>query len=162
MQHQRTDPSPFEPVDPDVDLRAARRARPRRDLAVVGVVALGGMVGATGRYFIGQAWPTPTGGFPWATFAINVTGCALIGVLMVLITEVWLRQRLLRPFLGTGVLGGYTTFSTYTVDIQQLIDRRPPRHGAGLPGRDRCRGAGSRSGSTAQHRPAGSSPGGTR
>ena len=40
---------------------------------------------------------------------------------MVLITEVWSRQRLLRPFLGTGVLGGFTTFSTYTVDIQRLV-----------------------------------------
>lgn len=53
--------------------------------------------------------------------AVNVLGCALIGVLMVLITEVWSRQRLLRPFLGTGVLGGFTTFSTYTVDIQRLV-----------------------------------------
>ena len=40
---------------------------------------------------------------------------------MVLMTEVWSRQRLLRPFLGTGVLGGLTTFSTDTVDIQQLF-----------------------------------------
>ncbi len=45
------------------------------------------------RDLIGQAWPTPVGRFPWATFTINVTGCALIGVLMVLITNVWLRQR---------------------------------------------------------------------
>src|SRR5439155_22545212 len=43
------------------------------------------------------------------------------GVLMVLITEVWAAHRLLRPFLGVGVLGGYTTFSTYSVDIQQLV-----------------------------------------
>ncbi len=122
MQNQRTDPSPFEPVDPDVDLRAARRSRPRRgDPLVVGVVALGGMIGAAGRYFIGLAWPTPAGTFPWATFTVNITGCALIGVLMVLVSDVWRRQRLLRPFLGTGVLGGYTTFSTYAVDIQQLM-----------------------------------------
>jgi CrcB protein len=50
-----------------------------------------------------------------------VTGCLLIGVLMVLITDVWSAHRLLRPFLGTGVLGGYTTFSTYTVDAQRLM-----------------------------------------
>ncbi|WP_433003331.1 fluoride efflux transporter CrcB [Kribbella sp. CA-294648] len=118
---QRIDPSSLEPVDPDVDLRAARRTRSGSDLAVVGAVALGGMIGAAARYLIGQAWPTPSSGFPWATFTINVTGCALIGVLMVLVTDVWQRQRLLRPFLGTGVLGGYTTFSTYTVDIQHLL-----------------------------------------
>lgn len=121
MHPQRTDPAPLELVDSDVDLRAARRARSRRDLPVVSVVALGGMIGAAGRYVIGQTWPTPATGFPWATFTINVTGCALIGVLMVLVTDMWLRQRLLRPFLGTGVLGGYTTFSTYTVDIQHLM-----------------------------------------
>ena len=40
---------------------------------------------------------------------------------MVLVTEVWPTRRLLRPFLGTGVLGGYTTFSTHIVDIQQLL-----------------------------------------
>jgi CrcB protein len=65
--------------------------------------------------------PASAGAFPASTWAINVLGCALIGVLMVLITEVWSRQRLLRPFLGTGVLGGFTTFSTYTVDIQRLV-----------------------------------------
>jgi CrcB protein len=40
---------------------------------------------------------------------------------MVLVADVWSRQRLLLPFLGTGVLGGFTTFSTYAVDIQQLV-----------------------------------------
>lgn len=84
-------------------------------------IAVGGAIGATARYLIGQQWPTPTGTFPGGTLAINVLGCALIGVLMVLITDVWSRQRLLRPFLGTGVLGGFTTFSTYAVDIQQLV-----------------------------------------
>ena len=52
---------------------------------------------------------------------INVSGCLLIGILMVLITEVWSAHRLIRPFLGVGVLGGYTTFSTYTTDVQQLV-----------------------------------------
>jgi fluoride exporter len=58
---------------------------------------------------------------PWATLLINVTGCVLIGVLMVLILEVWVAHRLVRPFLGVGVLGGYTTFSTYAVEAEQLI-----------------------------------------
>jgi CrcB protein len=115
---QRTDPSPREPVDPDVGMRGVRT---RHELPVVGAVSLGGMIGAAARYLIGTAWPTTAGGFPWSTFAINVTGCALIGILMVLVAEVWLQQRLLRPVLGTGVLGGYTTFSTYTVDVQHLI-----------------------------------------
>jgi CrcB protein len=55
------------------------------------------------------------------TLLINVSGCLLIGVLMVLAGELWPGRRLLRPFLGTGLLGGYTTFSTYIVDIQHLM-----------------------------------------
>jgi fluoride exporter len=65
-------------------------------------------------------------GFPWATFAANVSGCLLIGVLMVLVTEVWAGRWLLRPFLGVGVLGGYTTFSTYSVDVVRLVDAGVP------------------------------------
>ncbi len=55
---------------------------------------------------------------------INLIGCGLIGVLMVLVVEVWTGRRLLRPFVGTGILGGFTTFSTYAVDLQQLIADR--------------------------------------
>lgn len=111
-----------EPVHPDIDLRQARPVRHRRDEAtMLATIAVGGATGAGARYLIGEGWPTPAGAFPFSTLAINVLGCALIGVLMVLITEVWSRQRLIRPFLGTGVLGGFTTFSTYTVDIQRLV-----------------------------------------
>lgn len=112
-----------EPVDPDVDLSVPRQRWELRQgfWDVVTVVALGGALGAVARYGIGVAWPTPPAAFPWATLVINLAGCALIGVLMVLITEVWAAPRLVRPFLGTGVLGGFTTFSTYTVDVQRLI-----------------------------------------
>ncbi|WP_181383620.1 CrcB family protein [Streptomyces sp. NWU339] len=48
---------------------------------------------------------------------------------MVLITYVWTAHRLVRPFFGTEVLGGFTTFSTYAVDIQKLVDRGHPRTG---------------------------------
>ena len=118
-----------EPVDPDVDLRQARRqrgqgsqgSRRRGDAPVLAVIAVGGAAGASARYLIGQAWPTPAGALPFSTLAINILGCALIGVLMVLITDVRSSRPLLRPFLGTGVLGGFTTFSTYAVDIQRLV-----------------------------------------
>src|SRR5207244_13495326 len=78
-------------------------------------------LGARARYGISRLLPTPPGHFPWATFLVNVTGCALIGVLMVLVSEVWPAHRLLRPFLGVGVLGGFTTFSTYAVEIRDLL-----------------------------------------
>lgn len=88
---------------------------------VVGVVSAGGVLGASARYGLTIVWPNQPGQFPWATFVTNVSGCLLIGVLMVLVTEVWSAHRLVRPFLGVGVLGGYTTFSTYAVDVQQLV-----------------------------------------
>lgn len=87
---------------------------------VVAAVACGGAIGALARYAVALAWPTPADGFPWATLATNVTGCALMGMLMVAITELWVGHRLLRPLLGTGVLGGYTTFSTFAGDVDNL------------------------------------------
>lgn len=50
---------------------------------------------------------------------------------MVVVTEVWAAHRLVRPFFGTGVLGGFTTFSTYAVDIQKLVDEGHPGTGLG-------------------------------
>ncbi|MEV6737101.1 fluoride efflux transporter CrcB [Streptomyces sp. NPDC051104] len=94
---------------------------------VVAVVALGGGIGATARYGASLLWPARTGGFPWTTFGVNVVGCAVIGVFMVVIIDVWAAHRLVRPFFGTGVLGGFTTFSTYAVDIQRLVDAGHPR-----------------------------------
>ena len=85
--------------------------------AAVGVVALGGALGALVRYGLGVAFPHAPGSFPWVTFAINVTGCLFIGALAVVVAT----QRLLRLLVGTGILGGFTTFSTYVVDVQQLI-----------------------------------------
>ncbi|WBQ06164.1 fluoride efflux transporter CrcB [Kribbella sp. CA-293567] len=98
----------------------------RVEVDVLGVIAAGGALGAGARYLAGVAWPYRPGSLPWATVGINVAGCALIGVLMVLVSEVWRDQRLLRPFVGTGILGGFTTFSTYAVDIQQLISKGHP------------------------------------
>jgi CrcB protein len=110
------------PTDPDVDLRVPRQRRELRGAPwrVLGVISVGGAIGALARYGIGYAFPAAPAGFPWATFAINVSGCLLIGVLMVLVTERWSDRPLVRPFLGVGVLGGFTTFSTYVVDIQRL------------------------------------------
>ncbi|PAU50439.1 fluoride efflux transporter CrcB [Streptomyces albireticuli] len=110
-------------------LRAPGRARPRRDGqgAVVCAVSLGGGLGAAARYGAGLLWPTAGGAFPWTTFVVNTVGCALIGVLLTVIAGLPAPHRLLRPFLGTGVLGGFTTFSTYAVDVERLAgDGRLP------------------------------------
>ncbi|MEU5215893.1 fluoride efflux transporter CrcB [Streptomyces sp. NPDC020807] len=96
----------------------------RGELPVVGVVAAGGGLGAAARYGASLVWPTPAHAFPWTTLTVNAAGCALLGVLMVLLTENRLRadpHPLLRPFLGTGFCGGFTTFSTYALDTQGLL-----------------------------------------
>jgi len=109
-----------EPVDPDVESPSRLPGWRSGEPAVLLVIAAGGVVGALARYAAGVRWPTVAGHFPWTTLVINTLGCILMGVLVVLVTDVFTRQRLLRPFLGTGVLGGFTTFSTYAVDSQHL------------------------------------------
>jgi CrcB protein len=105
------------PVDPDTG------PEPRYTALgpVVGAVAVGGMLGALARYYAGRAWHDSPAQFPWTTLGINVLGCGLIGVLMVLVTERGAVHPLWRPLLGTGVLGGFTTFSTYSVDLQREL-----------------------------------------
>ena len=89
-------------MDLDVDRRA------------LAAVAAGGALGALTRYGIATAWPYVPGGFPWSTWLINITGCFLIGVL-----NTRIRGRLARLLLGTGFLGGYTTFSTAVVEVSR-------------------------------------------
>jgi len=114
-------------MDSETDLADPVEAppRPRRRVRVhastLVAVAVGGGLGALGRHGLSVLLATPPGGFPWATFVINVVGCLLIGVLMVLVTEVHAAHRLVRPFLGVGVLGGFTTFSTYALEIHSLL-----------------------------------------
>jgi CrcB protein len=107
-------------TDPDVDLHVPAQ---RRELTgrVLGVIAVGGGIGALARYGIELLLPTVPGGLPWGTFTINVSGCLLIGVLMVLVTDVCTNRPLLRPFVGVGVLGGFTTFSTYANEVRGLL-----------------------------------------
>ncbi len=88
---------------------------------MLGAISAGGMLGALARAGLARAFPPPRGGFAWATFGINVSGCLLIGGLMVLVTQLWTGRRLLRPFLGVGVLGGYTTFSGFVLDAERIL-----------------------------------------
>jgi fluoride exporter len=110
-----------EPIDPHVDRPApAPRLARNWDPAVLAAIAAGGVLGAEARYGLGLLLPHAPGEWPWATWSINISGCFLIGILMVVITELTSPHRLLRPFLGVGILGGYTTFSTAMVDVQQM------------------------------------------
>lgn len=114
-----------EDIDPDVDLHdpAERReyTAPGR-IRLLATIAVGGVIGAEARYGLGVALPHTATGWPWSTLLINTSGCLLIGVLMVVITERVRAHPLVRPLLGVGVLGGYTTFSTYAVDAVTALD----------------------------------------
>lgn len=97
--------------------------RPALSPAPIVVVALGAGLGAALRYLLGELTPA-TAGFPWTTFAINVTGAFALALLPALAS---VRERqLLTLALGPGLLGGYTTLSAYAEDARGLLaDARP-------------------------------------
>ncbi|TQL66378.1 camphor resistance protein CrcB [Nocardioides albertanoniae] len=125
-----TDTPLHQGIDPDVDLRVPdEREELRHTIRAAGVVAVGGMLGAAGRFAIGEAWPVPTGGVPWSTLVINLSGCFALGILMAYVADRESLHPLVRPFLGTGVIGGYTTFSTFAVEANLLLLERHPALG---------------------------------
>lgn len=94
-------------------------------LTATAIVALGGGIGAMLRYHAGRAVTTATGPnmvFPWGTFLINVSGSLLMGIL-----AGWLAREggseSLRLLLGVGVLGGFTTFSAFSLETALLMQR---------------------------------------
>jgi CrcB protein len=90
------------------------------DLAVLATVALGGIIGSLGRYAVGAALPHQGADFPWATLVVNVTGAFAMGLLVAYLVDRPGAHRLARPFVGVGLLGGWTTFSALAVDALQL------------------------------------------
>jgi CrcB protein len=109
------DRDPLLPVDPDTGTVIGRE--PIWD--VVLVIAVGGAIGGGARYLLSTVIQHER--FPWATFAANVIGCLLLGVVMVLVLEKWQPHRYARPFMAVGVLGGFTTFSAYTLETHALL-----------------------------------------
>ena len=92
-------------------------------LALAGLVALGGAVGTTARALLEQAFAPAPGSWPWTTFWINLAGSFVLGALL----ETLLRsgpdagwRRGVRLGCGTGVLGGFTTYSTFAVEVERL------------------------------------------
>ena len=85
------------------------------------LAALGGVLGALARWALAEALPSP-GGWPWATLLVNVTGCLLLGALLARLALRSPAPPWVQPFLGAGVLGGYTTYSTFAVEVVDLVD----------------------------------------
>ncbi len=121
------------PIDPDLDgpdtsahvgsspfgqSRRSQWPRPRWDVLLV--VFAGGCLGGWARYGITSTWPARTGRFPWPTFDVNVAGAFVLAVVVVVAAEV-VSSRYLRPLLGTGFCGAFTTFSAIVVTTDQLF-----------------------------------------
>ena len=87
-------------------------------------VAAGGATGAVARYLLATQIGTWTGsGFPWGTFVVNVLGCAIMGLLTELFAQAWSPSPEMRAFLTVGILGGFTTFSAFSLDAVLLMER---------------------------------------
>ena len=115
--------------DPDLSTRTLvdpfSRRPPRRRLAErlgpVAAVALGGALGGSARYAVAEALPHDETGMPWATLLVNVSGAFVLAALLVLVLDLWPPRRYVRPFLATGFLGAYTTFSSLAVEVDQRL-----------------------------------------
>ena len=87
-------------------------------------VALGGAIGSVARYLVGIGSTKLFGiNFPWGTLIINATGSALIGAFVGLFATKWDLSQAVRIFLTVGICGGYTTFSTFSLDAWYLFER---------------------------------------
>lgn len=88
------------------------------------LVALGGAIGSVARHLTGTLSLRLFGpGFPWATLAVNVVGSFAIGFLIELIARRLNASMELRLFIVTGILGGFTTFSSFSLDVASLYER---------------------------------------
>lgn len=102
------------------DELALRRARiDPRELAAI---FAGGVVGALLRVWLGRRFPAGAGQWPWATFAINISGAFVLGYLATRLQERLPQSTYRRPLLGTGFCGAYTTFSTMQVQALGMIE----------------------------------------
>jgi CrcB protein len=95
------------------------------------LVSAGGAIGAALRFltyqlFAGSLIARGAAAFPWATLTVNVVGSLLMGIAAVLITERFGSSADLRAFFMTGVLGGFTTFSAFSLDAFELYAHRAP------------------------------------
>ena len=99
---------------------------------MLGAVAAGGAVGALARYLVMSGVGHWFGhGFPWGTLVVNIVGSFVLGALIEIMAVVWSPTESMRVFLVVGVLGAFTTFSTFSMDVMYLMERGQVIH-AGL------------------------------
>jgi len=87
-------------------------------------VMAGGAIGAAARYLTGQAASALTGGsFPWGTLTVNIVGGLAMGLLAGSLSRLGNSSEAIRLFAGVGVLGGFTTFSAFSLEVVSLAER---------------------------------------
>ncbi len=95
--------------------------------AMLGAVATGGAIGATARYVVSVLATRAFGvEFPWGTVIVNVLGSFAMGALITYLALKWSATQEMRAFLTIGVLGGFTTLSSFALDFATLYERRHP------------------------------------
>lgn len=92
------------------------------DLRELGAIFLGGAVGAALRTGLAELAPARASSWPWATFSVNLAGCFLLGYLITRLQERLPVTAYRRPLLGTGLCGALTTFSSFQLELLQLLD----------------------------------------
>lgn len=96
---------------------------PRRfDRRELGAIYAGGLIGALGRVGLAEALPHGVETWPWATFAVNMVGAALLGWFVTRLGERLPPSTYRRPFLATGICGGLTTFSTLQLELFRMLE----------------------------------------
>lgn len=108
----------------ELELEGRARARRSRRLepGVLGAIALGGALGTPARYGIAQLVHVTPGTFPWGTFWTNISGSFALGFLFAVLLERFPPSRYLRPFVATGFLGAFTTYSTFAMETDLLVN----------------------------------------
>jgi CrcB protein len=95
---------------------------PPQSSRTLAAIFAGGALGAVARAELATALPVHPGTWPWATFAVNIVGAALLGWFTTRLQERLPLSVYRRPFLGTGICGGLTTFSTMQLELLKLLD----------------------------------------
>jgi fluoride exporter len=115
------DLAPSDPAEPSATHRPAHLSRRRARPGVLAAIAAGGALGAPARFEVTRLVHVPSGGFPWGTFLVNISGSLVLGFVLVVIVEHLPPSQFLRPFVAVGFLGTYTTYSTFMVEADLLV-----------------------------------------